>query len=106
MKNCFLLLALVACTTSTAAPPKVEPVVTQKNIICERFALVNPSAKCTPEYNGVGDQFTHSATVKVGENVLSCAINSATLSVVCGQPIVVQQVEQPKTDAPQPPPKK
>lgn len=92
----YLVLAiLAACTTTTAAPSthvEAKPdagVPTPRNFVCERVAVANPNATCTPELTDAGEHHTHSARVTIDKNVVSCIVNDAQVGVVCG-PLFVE----------------
>lgn len=104
----ILLIALTACTSGSkepevqAAPAAKVAAPPPRNFVCERVKIANETAKCTPEYTDAGEHHTHSARVEVGKKIVSCVINDATVSVVCGdliaapQPPAQPQPEEPK----------
>jgi hypothetical protein len=99
MKHLLLLLTIAACQQAESSPTPVAPPA--RNFICERVAISDPKAACTPELSGVGELATHTARVTVGGNTVSCAINAQQVAVVCGPLFVAPQPAQPQQ--PQPP---
>lgn len=83
------LLALAACSTSNAS--KLDPAA--RNLVCERIAVLNAKATCTPEFTDAGDAHIHTARVSFqvkGDDgkpvtvVQACGIAAAQASMVCG----------------------
>ena len=110
MRLLLLALLVTACSETKTPPAKPAPVVAAPtpapNIVCQRVKVVNPEAKCHPEYTNVGESHTYSATIEIGKNQFSCTINELSVSLVCGSPVVmVQPPVEPKKDAPKAQPK-
>lgn len=76
MRFALLALALAACNAASAT---TQP----GNLVCSRIAIVNPKAACVPELTDVGERHTHTAIVSTDEGKVACALNDATLSLVC-----------------------
>jgi hypothetical protein len=87
MRYLLALVIAAGCNAQASIPPA------PRNLVCQRVALLSPDATCLPEYTDAGERHTHSAIVTQGTERVSCAINDATLSMVCG-PLVAQ----PKQD--------
>jgi len=89
----LIAFLLSACTRYVAAPPKTpgstpaptsaKPTPAPRNFVCESFAAVNDKAACVPELTGAGQHKTHTARVTVDAQIIRCAINETTPSVVC-----------------------
>jgi hypothetical protein len=85
-----LVLFVVACADSTAAPPQPATpdagvALAPRNFVCERIAKVKPQAKCEPEYTDAGDHHLHSARVTSGADTFACGIDDTRLAVLCDE---------------------
>lgn len=90
--------------TAAAATPTLNPVT---NLVCERFAIINPTAKCTPEDTAAGEHHLHRARVELGGQLIACVINDATPSIICSEAIIVSMQPPPPSEPSKPePPKK
>lgn len=89
----LVLLALAACSTSNAS--KLDPQPVARNLVCERVALLNPSAKCVAEFTDSGEAHIHSARVTFeaktqdGKSAITvvraCGLTAAQLGMVCSE---------------------
>lgn len=108
MRLFALVLALSACTHYVAAPAqpsapkaiKPDPATAQakkeRNFVCESFAAVNDKAACVPEMTDAGERHTHTARVTLDQQIIRCALNDATASVVCS-PLIYFPPPEPET---------
>lgn len=102
----LICLALTACNGANAS--KLDTPPTKRNLVCERVAILNPKAECKPELSGEGDVVAHTARVSMQDDKGNkatdvCALNAASVSMVCGpllfQPKQEQAQEETRPDA-------
>lgn len=100
----LLLIALAACTTTTAAPtePKKESTPAPENLVCTRWKKGNPKAECASERIDVGEHHLHSAVITIpGEGSTACSINDQMNTVECSDLIMIHLPQsQVKTETP------
>jgi hypothetical protein len=89
MRLALLALALSACVASSKADGPM------RNLVCERFAILNPDAKCIPEMSDVGEVHVHTARVTIDKDTMSCGLNAGQLAMVCGPLAVAPQPQHP-----------
>lgn len=106
----IIAFVLLGCTRpAPQAPTPVQapvveptkPAPPSRNFVCESFAAVNDKAICAPELSGDGDRSTHTARVTIDQQIIRCALNDTTPSIVCGPLIHIPQ-QQPAEPTPKP----
>lgn len=121
MIRIFIALALIGCTHAAPAPlvapytpVKVEPVAPPPappppppvNLVCERFAKVNPAAKCEAIFTAFGALAAHTALVTLGESQVHCRYDASMTGILCTDSIAVVMKPPPATQDAKPPTKK
>jgi hypothetical protein len=104
MRNVLLTALLVFSAACNAANgSKLDPQPT--NLVCDRVALLNKDAECTPELTDVGELHTHRARVKVtskeGTSLSACVLNDRTIAMQCDGLLPAEKPQaQPQQPAP------
>jgi hypothetical protein len=102
----LLLLALIACSDASGSKLDV-PAQPARNLVCERWATLNPKATCVAEMSGYGDLNTHTARVTIEKDTVACALNAGQVSLVCASLVYQAPAEKPQpVTAPAPKAKK
>lgn len=87
----LISLLAAACSSSQASQPA------QPNLVCERLAIVESAAKCTPELTASGETHVHRARVTQDKSVAVCVLNDLSVSVVCGPMFVAPEPQRGPT---------